>query len=154
VPENHLVADPVQPYLKRIKAGFILLQGGMALGVIESCIAIMREVEPLLGHVNCYLEDRPDELAADLADLTQRLGKLLSDPYNSSPEYLQRVFQIRLEASELSLRAAHSAMLHTGARGYLAQAPAQRKLREAYFVAIVTPAIKHLRKELDTMMKN
>jgi len=27
-------------------------------------------------------------------------------------------------------------------------ATAQRKLREAYFVAIVTPSIKHLRKEL------
>jgi alkylation response protein AidB-like acyl-CoA dehydrogenase len=154
VPEKHLIADPVQPYLQKIKAGFILLQGGMALGVIESCVAIMREVEPLLGHVNCYLEDRPDELMADLDDLTQRLGKLLSDPYNGSKEYLQEVIQLRLEASELSLRAAHSAMLHTGARGYLAQAPAQRKLREAYFVAIVTPAIKHLRKELDNMLTN
>ena len=152
IPANHLIADPVQPYLKKIKAGFILLQSGMALGVIEGCIALMREVEPLLGHVNCYLEDRPDELTADLEDLTQRLSELLLDPYNSSKEFLQNVFQIRLEASELSLRAAHSAMLHAGARGYLAQAPAQRKLREAYFVAIVTPAIKHLRKELDSML--
>ena len=152
VPDNNLIADPVQPFLDRIKAGFILLQGGMALGVIESCIDIMREVEPLLGHVNCYLEDRPDELQADLDDLTLRLTQLLADPYNGSKEFLQQVFQIRLEASELSLRAAHSAMLHTGARGYLAQAPAQRKLREAYFVAIVTPAIKHLRKELDNML--
>jgi hypothetical protein len=39
-------------------------------------------------------------------------------------------------------------MLHQGARGYLAHSAAQRKLREAYFVAIVTPAIKHLRREL------
>jgi alkylation response protein AidB-like acyl-CoA dehydrogenase len=152
IPSNNLLADPVQPFLKKIKAGFILLQGGMALGVIESCISLMNDVEPLLGHVNRYLEDRPDELAADLDDLKQRLGVLLSDPYNASKEFLQEVFQTRLEASELSLRAAHSAMLHAGARGYLAQAPAQRKLREAYFVAIVTPAIKHLRKELDGML--
>lgn len=154
IPGNHLIADPVQPYLKKIKAGFILLQGGMALGVIESCITLMREVEPLLGHVNCYLEDRPDELEADLDELKSRLTTLLTDPYNTSDEYLQDVIQARLEASELTLRAAHSAMLHTGARGYLAQAPAQRKLREAYFVAIVTPAIKHLRKELDRMIND
>lgn len=153
VPETNLIADPVQPYLEKIKAGFILLQGGMALGVIEGCIDIMRDVEPLLGHVNCYLEDRPDELQADFDDLKHRLTELLADPYNDSKEFLQHVLQARLEASELSLRAAHSAMLHTGARGYLAQAPAQRKLREAYFVAIVTPAIKHLRKELDNMLK-
>jgi len=152
IPDSNLIADPVQPYLQKIKGGFILLQGGMALGVIESCIAIMRDVEPLLGHVNCYLEDRPDELEADLDDLKHRLLPLLADPYNDTREFLQQVIQVRLEASELSLRAAHSAMLHTGARGYLAQAPAQRKLREAYFVAIVTPAIKHLRKELDNML--
>lgn len=154
VPENHIIADPVKPFIQKIKAGFIMLQGGMALGVIESCIDIMRDVEPMLGHVNRYLEDRPDELAADLDDLSQRFNLALSDPYNGSSEYIQQVIQLRLEASELSLRAAHSAMLHTGARGYLAQAPAQRKLREAYFVAIVTPAIKHLRKELDNLISN
>jgi hypothetical protein len=35
-----------------------------------------------------------------------------------------------------------------GAKGYLQRSPAQRRLREAYFVAIVTPAIKHLRREI------
>lgn len=154
IPENHIIADPVQPFIQKIKAGFIMLQGGMALGVIESCIDIMRGVEPMLGHVNRYLEDRPEELAADLEDLGHRLNLALADPYNDSKDFIQQVMQLRLEASELSLRAAHSAMLHTGARGYLAQAPAQRKLREAYFVAIVTPAIKHLRKELDTIVSN
>ena len=57
----------------------------------------------------------------------------------------------RLAAGELALKASQSAMLHTGAKGYLNTAPAQRKLRESYFIAIVTPAIKHLRKELDVM---
>jgi hypothetical protein len=39
-------------------------------------------------------------------------------------------------------------MLHTGARGYLQGAAVERKLREAYFVAIVTPALKQLKKML------
>jgi hypothetical protein len=39
-------------------------------------------------------------------------------------------------------------MMHMGAKGYLSNNAAQRRLREAYFIAIVTPAIKHLRKEL------
>ncbi len=38
--------------------------------------------------------------------------------------------------------------LHQGARGYVSTGAAQRRLREAYFVAIVTPATKHLRKML------
>jgi hypothetical protein len=46
------------------------------------------------------------------------------------------------------LRAANSALMHQGARGYLMQSEVQRRVREAQFVAIVTPAIKHLRKEM------
>jgi alkylation response protein AidB-like acyl-CoA dehydrogenase len=58
------------------------------------------------------------------------------------------VLKLRAAASELALRAANSAVLHAGARGYLMRHPAQRQLREAVFVAIVTPALKHLRKEI------
>src|SRR5437660_34159 len=53
-----------------------------------------------------------------------------------------------LRAGEASVAAAHAAMLHCGARGYLMSHRAQRRLREAYFVAIVTPATKQLRKML------
>jgi hypothetical protein len=31
--------------------------------------------------------------------------------------------------------------------------PAQRRLREAVFVAIVTPALKHLRKEISALQR-
>jgi hypothetical protein len=68
---------------------------------------------------------------------TYRLAAILPD-----------VLRVRLAGGELSLRAAHAAMLHQGAKGYLSYFTAQRKLREAYFIAIVTPAIKHLRREL------
>jgi len=42
-------------------------------------------------------------------------------------------------------------MLHCGAPGYVATGAAQRKLRESYFVAIVTPATKQLRKMLSDL---
>lgn len=57
----------------------------------------------------------------------------------------------RLLAGEVSVQAAHNAMLHCGARGYVAAHRCQRRLREAYFVAIVTPATKQLRLMLDEM---
>lgn len=151
IPRSHLLADPSPTYVARIKPGFILLQGGMALGLIEGCIALMREVESQLAHVNCHLDDRPEELADELDVLKEQVIALAATPYDSSPDYLREVLQARLAAAELALRAASSAMMHAGARGYLVNAPAQRKLREAYFVAIVTPAIKHLRKELDEL---
>ncbi len=44
VPDDLILADPAAPFVKKIRAGFILLQAGMALGLIRDCIAIMDEV--------------------------------------------------------------------------------------------------------------
>ncbi|MEJ2687448.1 MAG: acyl-CoA dehydrogenase family protein, partial [Gammaproteobacteria bacterium] len=62
VSDELIIAEEVEPFIQRIKAGFILLQAGMAVGLVESCIGLMDEVEPALGHVNCYLDDRPADL--------------------------------------------------------------------------------------------
>ena len=58
------------------------------------------------------------------------------------------VLDARAQTSELALRASQSALMHQGARGYLMSAAPQRRIRESHFVAIVTPAIKHLRWEM------
>lgn len=151
IPDERIIDHNGAAFLRRARAGIVLLQFGMGAGNIQSCIDIMHEAEPLLGHVNCYLEDRPDELQEELDDTVEAALALAEDPFESSDEFFREILQLRLAAGELAIRASQSAMLHTGAKGYLRAAPAQRKLRESYFVAIVTPAIKHLRKELDEM---
>ena len=143
-----LIADPVRPFIGRIRAAFILLQTGMGLGVAQGAIDSMWKVERTLGHVNEFLDDRPDDLQAELDDLTARIMQLAKTPFGSDKEFLIDVLDARAHASELALRAAQSALLHQGARGYLMTSDVQRRVRESHFVAIVTPAIKHLRKEI------
>ena len=143
-----LIADPVRPFIGRIRAAFILLQTGMGLGVAQGAIDSMWKVERQLGHVNEYLDDRPDELQTELDDLTARIMQLAKTPFGMEKEFLIDVLDVRAHASELALRAAQSALLHQGARGYLMTSDVQRRVRESHFVAIVTPAIKHLRKEI------
>jgi len=143
-----LVADPVRPFIGRIRAAFILLQCGMGLGVAQGAIDSMWTVERQLGHVNEHLDDRPDDLQAELDALTARTMALARTPFGTDNAFLIDVLDARAHASELALRAAQSALLHQGARGYLMSSPVQRRVRESHFVAIVTPAIKHLRKEI------
>ncbi|MGX4803749.1 acyl-CoA dehydrogenase family protein [Bradyrhizobium guangdongense] len=148
VPDELILADPAEPFVKKIRAGFILLQAGMALGLIRDCINIMDEVGNPLGHINRYLPQQPvhfRDLASELEAETMALAR---DPYNEEETYWRKVIALRLRAGEASVAAAHAAMLHCGARGYLKSHRAQRRLREAYFVAIVTPATKQLRKML------
>ena len=148
VAADKLIADPARPFIGRIRAAFVLLQCGMGLGVAQGAIDSMWQVERQLGHVNEFLEDRPDELQAELDALTERTMRLAETPYAHHKEFLIDVLDARAHASELSLRAAQSALLHQGARGYLMSSAVQRRVRESHFVAIVTPAIKHLRKEI------
>ena len=143
-----LVADPVRPFIGRIRAAFILLQTGMGLGVVQGAIDSMWRVERQLGHVNEFLDDRPADLQAELDELTGRIMALAKTPYASDKSFLIDVLDTRAHTSELALRAAQSALLHQGARGYLMTSDVQRRVRESHFVAIVTPAIKHLRKEI------
>ena len=143
-----LVADPVRPFIGRIRAAFILLQCGMGLGVAQGAIDSMWTVERQLGHVNEFLDDRPDGLQNELDALTERTMALARTPFDTDTAFLIDVLDARAHASELALRAAQSALLHAGARGYLMTSPVQRRVRESHFVAIVTPAIKHLRKEI------
>ncbi len=148
IPDDQILAAPAMPFVKNIRAGFIMMQNGMALGLIRDCVAIMQGVRPSLEHVNCYIPQQPEDFSALLDGLEAETMELAATPYESSNSYWRRVIELRLRAGEVSVAAANAAMLHCGARGYLRSHRAQRRLREAYFVAIVTPATKQLRKML------
>src|SRR5258708_36604619 len=83
-----------------------------------------------------------------LSERESETMELAAEPYNADDSYWRHVLALRLNLGEASVAAAHTAMLHCGARGYLKSHRVQRRLREAYFVAIVTPATKQLRKML------
>jgi len=155
VPHEMVLAAPCEEYVGLIRPGFILTQVGMGLGLVDSCIELMKRSNQRLGHVNRFLDDQAEDIEADLLmarDRTYVLADRLDQCRGIADAPLVReVVQARITGSELSLRAAQAAMLHVGARGYVHGSPAERKLREAYFVAIVTPALKHLKKMLFTM---
>ena len=148
IPDDMILADPAMPYIQKIRAGFILLQAGMAIGIVRDCIRMMKEVRPSLGHVNKFLDVQPEDIEQQLAGLEAEVFELAAAPYDPSEAFWKRVVSMRLAGGEASVAAAHHAMLHCGARGYVAAHRCQRRLREAYFVAIVTPATKQLRKML------
>ncbi|MEM6256012.1 MAG: acyl-CoA dehydrogenase family protein [Cyanobacteria bacterium P01_D01_bin.156] len=155
VPDEWVLAAPCEEYVACIRPGFMLTQVGMGLGLTDSCIELMRRSNKRLGHVNRYLDDQVEDINADLQMARQRTYRL-ADQLNSctgvaDPQLTREIIQARATASELSLRSSQAAMLHAGARAYVHGSAPERKLREAYFVAIVTPALKHLKKMLADM---
>ncbi|MGE5477962.1 MAG: acyl-CoA dehydrogenase family protein [Bacteroidales bacterium] len=148
IPDSQILADPAEPYLVKVTPGFILLQAGMAVGILRGAVNAMHEADVTHGHINAFLPERPEVFEQALAELEQGVATLAATPYENSPDYMRALLQARLAAAEWVLRGVNAAMLHAGTKGYLIDGTAQRRLREAYFIAIVTPSIKHLRKEL------
>jgi len=148
IADETLLADPLGDMIRRIKAGFILLQTGMGIGVTQACIDLMREADVTHGHTNQYLPRRADDFAGDLAAVHAEITRLATTPLEQAPEYLRAVLAARLRISELTLEAGQAALLHTGARGYIEGSAVNRRIREGHFVAIITPSIRHLRQEL------
>ena len=148
IPDDQVLAAPAMPFVKNIRAGFIMMQYGMGLGLIRDCVAIMQGVRSSLEHVNRFLPQQPEDFAALLNELEADAMRLAATPFDPSNAYWRQVVELRLRIGDASVAAAHAAMLHCGARGYLRSHRAQRRLRESYFVAIVTPATKQLRKML------
>ncbi|MDE2167435.1 MAG: acyl-CoA/acyl-ACP dehydrogenase [Alphaproteobacteria bacterium] len=153
VPDARILADPAEALVPKIRPTFILLQNGLAIGLMRDCLAMIKRAARPLGHVNRYLPEQAEPIAEALDKLERETEALCATPLETDRDYLRRVFQSRVDAGDWAIKAAHAALLHLGARGYVRTARAQRRLREAYFVAILTPAGKHLRKELAALAR-
>jgi alkylation response protein AidB-like acyl-CoA dehydrogenase len=148
IADDQLLADPLGDIVARIRPGFVMLQTGMGLGVIDAAIDLMHEANRTQAHCNTHLRLGASEAADKVAALRERLATLAATPLERDRTYIRSVLQARVDVSELSLEATQSAMLHWGACGYIHGSPVDRRIREAWFVAIITPSIRQLRREI------
>jgi alkylation response protein AidB-like acyl-CoA dehydrogenase len=147
IPDAFVIAQPNEDFISTIAFPMILAQIGLGLGLIDACVALVEREARTGPATNRYLDDQASDLASALSALRCETYDLAAHVQKGTAAR-REVFAARAASSELALRAAHSALLHAGAKGYLTRHPAQRRVREAYFIAIVTPALKHLRQEL------
>ena len=148
VPDAWVLAAPAAPFLVAIRPGFVLLQSGMALGLVRSIVPLLVRAQADAAVGPPPAEEAPAALERRLGALGERIAALCDNGRDESPVYMKEVFAARLEAAELSIKSAGALMIAAGAGGYTLNGIAQRRLREAYFIAVVTPSMKHLRRVL------
>jgi hypothetical protein len=73
ISDDDVLADPIDYYIPRIRAGFILFQSGMAFGLIRNCIQLMKQERTNLGLINKYIEKQPEDFDASLASLEDQV---------------------------------------------------------------------------------
>jgi alkylation response protein AidB-like acyl-CoA dehydrogenase len=147
VPDDDVLSDDARRFVPHIRKGFVLLQAGMALGIARGAARLMRQDGPSRRLAE-YLPLGPDAIDARAATLSERLADHVRNIEETGRASFLDVLRTRLDFSWLALEAAQATVLQYGARGYLVGATPARRLREAQFVAIVTPSVKHITAEL------
>jgi alkylation response protein AidB-like acyl-CoA dehydrogenase len=147
VPDADVLSHDALPFVAKIRKGFVLLQIGFGLGVARGAARTMREDSYGRGAA-VHLPLQPDTIDGR-ADALMNEVRTLNDGRRETnrAEFLE-VLKVRLATSWLALEASQMAMLQFGARGYLHGSEQSRRLREAQFVATVTPSVKHITAEL------
>ena len=140
-----VISEDADTFVDKIKIPFIINQIGMALGLISASIKLIKQSAKKQNGVNKYLYTSIDDYVAQYSSIKEQLLELVKQNNIS----IKEVLAIRLNAAEITLDAAQTAFLSHGAAGYFRCSDASRVLREAYFLAIVSPAVKHLKKLLD-----
>lgn len=145
VPDDHVLADDAGRFVPRIRKGFVLLQTGMGLGLARGVAQLMRSDRMAR---QTLLPLGPEQIEDRAQCLEIRIQNQVAGVEEADRKSFLEVLRTRLDVSWLALEAAQSAMLQFGARGYARGSEASRRLREAQFVAIVTPSVKHIMAEL------
>jgi alkylation response protein AidB-like acyl-CoA dehydrogenase len=147
VSDDDVLSEDATAFLPLIRKGFVLLQCGFGIGSARGAANLMR-TDSTGRRLAAHLPIQPDAIDARCDALMARIETLCAEPQETDRAKFLEVLQARLDVSWLALEAAQAAMLQFGARGYLIGSEAARRLREAQFVAIVTPSIKHITTEL------
>lgn len=148
--ESRVVADPWSSLSAKIIPGFVLLQGGIALGLLDASLEVIENEKDSKGGINAFLPFSLKDAKEQRDELANRAQTLAQTPYDTSKEYFHNILKLKFDFAKLLLKASQAAMLATGTKGYLIDSKASKIWIESNFVAIVTPSMKHINKILNS----
>lgn len=147
--DEFVLSYPAEKFLLNITPAFLLLQTGIALGCLDLSLELIRASNLKNAKINRYLPFGEAQLQNERDKFYREICLLASNMQLDSKIYLRSVLEARLNAANLVLQANQAAMLHAGSSGYLQDSKESKLLLESYFVALVTPSVRHLYKEID-----
>lgn len=147
IPDEWVISDNAEAFVHTIRATFILYQIPLGLGLAKASIQSIERARHKQGGCNQYLKIQPESLQHDLAVLREQVHELAAS--SDLDGRWHEVLQVRLKTAYLAMDAVHACMLHCGGSAYLQSSGPARRLREVYFLANLTPTIKHLEKMLN-----
>ena len=145
VDDKNVLTDKFEEFAPNIRSGFVALQCGMGLGILQRVKQIIEDENKNVE--NSVLNIQSGDIQNWIDDIENRLNKnieKITDTITDDSDFWNDSLKIRRDLSDYTLQSLQACMLHSGAKGYLKGSLAERTLREGYFVATITPSFKQL----------
>lgn len=140
-----ILSNDATVFMHRIRPGFVLIQAGMGIGLLQAAIDVMtstkRAAHP--GRPGGVLTTVA-QVTADIEQLRDRMLTQAAAVASDTGPALAETVQLRLDLGEAVVRAASAAQLMAGAPGLRRGHRAVRLLREAAFYGVLTPSVRQL----------
>ncbi|MFD1361738.1 acyl-CoA dehydrogenase [Lentibacillus salinarum] len=146
IPDEWVISEDADTFVEKIRPIFLLYQIPMGLGVTSASVQSIEKAGNRQAGCNQYLPVQAEELESELRCQREDIYSYLESNFENLR--WQPLIQFRLDITYLTLKAANASMIHNGGAGYLNVSRPVRRLRETYFLANLTPTVKHLEKML------
>lgn len=142
---EHIIAADAGSFIAKIRPGFVLLQAGIGLGLLDAAGDVMRASrrKPSAGLPQSLLLT-PAQVARRREELGARVAAQAEAIASGEPPATKETMRLRLALAEAVAHAATAAQLMAGAPGLIRGRRAARLLREAAFFGVLTPSVRHL----------
>ena len=145
IEDSLIFSEDYKNFAPSIRAGFILLQCGMGLGLLHRVEKILtKESNNSENHVLATQALDIRKWIDDIELKIQAFNPIVEAEESNDSLHWIDVLRLRRDVTKYTLQAIEACMLHSGAKGYLKNSLAERTLREGYFVATITPSLKQL----------
>lgn len=147
IPDEDLIADSAADFIPTIRQSFVALQLGLGFGLSQGALDAM-DRDTKGKALAQFVTPGTDLLLSRLHRLRGRIKSLIPTLSDPSRAQFHEMLRLRRDMALLTLDITRAEAVQAGARGYMRGAPSERRGREAGFVAILTPSIKHIAQEL------
>ncbi len=145
IPDAQVLSDDFARLLATVRPVFSALQSAFCLGLAAEC---HHQAQQNLGGVNDVYSNEITAAGRQLATLRTQLHAAAQTIGSDRPPAPRHVLQLRLEAGQLAGTMAGLEIRTTGGRGFTLNSDANRRYREATFIALQSPSEAQLRTEL------
>jgi alkylation response protein AidB-like acyl-CoA dehydrogenase len=142
IPDKWILTEEADEYIQQLRPILTLYQIPLGIGISQAAIESIVKNHSKNIEVNQHVKPQPKELIDEIQCI--RKNTYAHAKATDLTIIWKEILRTRLEIAKITLKVVQADMLYAGGQGYLQGSDSFRRLREAYFIANLSPTIKHL----------